>query len=213
MSALLFALLVAPFVAAPSNFVATSTVNTVALAWTYNSNANGFYLEKQLPGGVFVQIATLPSSARTYTDQNLQPSTTYGYRIRAYKGSGRSSYVYVTVTTQPAPPIPPIPIPDPCPAVLIVSNDQLIVINAQPINGLAVVQAVVDGNPFGTAFMPTPLQPFGQSWEVTPTVTGNFIIVLPTITLSNGCHTIGAFATDTTGQTGKATPLQVEVRN
>jgi hypothetical protein len=199
-------LLLAANIKAPSNFQAAPSQTSVALSWSFNGNGTGFQIDRQQSGS-FERVAALPISARFYTDQNLTPGTQYSYRIRTYKNNQFSQYVYLTVTTDS------VPAPMPCPGALVISGEYLLVINAQVVNGLSLVQAAIDGIPYAAPFLPVPLQPFGQSWEVTPTVTGNFIAVIPTTTLLNGCHAIGAFATDTTSVTGSAQAISIEVRN
>ncbi|HET6250703.1 MAG TPA: fibronectin type III domain-containing protein, partial [Tepidisphaeraceae bacterium] len=51
----------------------------------------GFYIERELSGGTFAQIATV-TSGTTYTDTTLSEATSYVYRVRAYGSTGDSSY-------------------------------------------------------------------------------------------------------------------------
>ena len=82
------------------------TTTTITLGWNKNANATGYQIE-QLKSGKWVRIATLTSNAtvsRTVT--GLTQSTSYNFRIRAYKISGStnvySGYSYVNAYTLPA---------------------------------------------------------------------------------------------------------------
>ena len=86
----------------PSGLTATPVSATqINLAWTDNSNnETGFKIERQTGGGSFSQIAATGTNVKDYNDASVSPSTTYTYRVRAYNGSGDSTYSNsVTVTT------------------------------------------------------------------------------------------------------------------
>ena len=76
--------------ATPSNGHATLiTATTVDLAWTNNAtNADEYKIFREIVGGTFTQIATLPGNATTYDDSNLTPGTNYDYHIEAWNISG-----------------------------------------------------------------------------------------------------------------------------
>src|SRR5262245_2517839 len=64
------------------------------LSWIDNSNnEDGFEIERNIgENGTFVQIATQGANINFYTDDNLAPSTTYCYQVRAFNAVGNSDY-------------------------------------------------------------------------------------------------------------------------
>jgi hypothetical protein len=79
---------------APGNLTASATgATTVALAWTDNSSAeDGFKIERKINGGTFNEIATIGSNITSYNDAGLSASTTYVYRVRAFRATESSDY-------------------------------------------------------------------------------------------------------------------------
>jgi titin len=98
--------------AAPSSLLATAILsNQVALTWTNNAtDAETFKLERKKAGDEYTQILSLSAYNTSYIDtSNIEPDTTYYYRIRAYNEGGFSTYSNeVPVTTLAGPPKPPI---------------------------------------------------------------------------------------------------------
>ncbi|MFN3478766.1 MAG: S8 family serine peptidase [Thermodesulfovibrionales bacterium] len=86
---------------APSNLSVTAGITDSTLTWTDNSaSEEGFRIERKGPDGAFVMIATVGANITTYRDGNLQPSTTYTYRVKAFNSvAGESSPIEATVTT------------------------------------------------------------------------------------------------------------------
>ena len=80
---------------APSNLVATASSNhQIDLSWTDNSvNETAFLIERSPNGtGDWEQIADVGPNQTTYSDIGLQVSSTYHYRVRAYRiGDGTYS--------------------------------------------------------------------------------------------------------------------------
>jgi flagellar hook assembly protein FlgD len=78
----------------PSNLQSVVLSSTsVKLTWQDNSsNESGFKIERKLAGGSYSVVATLGSNVVTYTDNGLQPATTYYYRVCSYNSYGNSSY-------------------------------------------------------------------------------------------------------------------------
>ncbi|HKR58874.1 MAG TPA: fibronectin type III domain-containing protein [Pyrinomonadaceae bacterium] len=82
--------------AAPSSLIATvASSSQITLSWTDNSNdEDSFRIERCQGAGCtnFAEITTVAANAVSYSNTGLTASTTYRYRIRAYKGGGTSAY-------------------------------------------------------------------------------------------------------------------------
>jgi len=88
--------------AAPSNLRATAASGgQVDLDWTDNSNnESSFRVEGRAGNGVFQDLGGVNANSTSATIVNLQPSTTYTFRVRARNASGDSPYSNeATVTT------------------------------------------------------------------------------------------------------------------
>ena len=77
---------------APTNLtgivVSTSQVN---LSWTDNStNEVGFKIERKIPGGTYAILNQTLANVTNFIDQNVQPNTSYTYRVYAYNSVGES---------------------------------------------------------------------------------------------------------------------------
>ena len=83
-------------IGAPSNLSATQNdAGEVELSFTNNAtDADGFIVERgESMDGPFVEIATLPANATTFTDtNNLSAGTEYFYRVAATRGDEQSLY-------------------------------------------------------------------------------------------------------------------------
>jgi hypothetical protein len=65
----------------------------IDLAWVDKSdNEAGFYIERRPQGGIHEQIAMVAASVTGYADTDVDASSTYCYRVRAYNGLGESDY-------------------------------------------------------------------------------------------------------------------------
>ncbi len=101
--------------AAPTNLVAVYVDGgDVTLTWTDNStNESGFEIERRSESSVFELLGTTGANATSAPDRQLQPSTTYTYRVRAFNAAGASAYTnersITTAATQPPPPPPVVP--------------------------------------------------------------------------------------------------------
>jgi fibronectin type 3 domain-containing protein len=99
---------------APTNLTATAASNLqINLAWTAATDdvsVTGNRVERCAGAGCtnFGQIAVL-GAVTSYSDTNLQPTTSYSYRVRANDGSGNiGPYSNVASATTPVAPPPPI---------------------------------------------------------------------------------------------------------
>ena len=93
----------------PTNLTATAlSTSRIDLAWTDNATAEtGYKIERSTDGVNFSQIATLVANVTTYSNTNLTSSTSYTYRVRAYKSADNSAYSNTAgATTHPAPAAP-----------------------------------------------------------------------------------------------------------
>ena len=100
---------------APSQLVATAAAyNQVDLTWTDNSdNETGFQMYRSnSANGTFQPIKLTDANQTAYSDINLQPETTYYYRLLAVGEYGESDYAgetAVNITTLAAPVAPAVP--------------------------------------------------------------------------------------------------------
>lgn len=87
-------------VSAPSNLEAnlhTTLVNRVVLSWSDNSpNELGFYIERKTGDSASVEpysiLDTLSANSISFTDSNLNDTTTYTYRVQAFNSFFQSGY-------------------------------------------------------------------------------------------------------------------------
>jgi hypothetical protein len=85
--------------------MATAVSKTqIGLAWTDNaSNESGFKIERYSGAHCtnFTQIATVGVNVRNYSNTGVKRNTTDQYRVRAFNGSGNSSYSNTAGGTTP----------------------------------------------------------------------------------------------------------------
>ncbi|MEK7310091.1 MAG: fibronectin type III domain-containing protein [Planctomycetota bacterium] len=101
-----------PIPSVPIDLVANPASSTqINLFWTDTSyNENGFKIERAISGTPgWTQIATPITNTTSYQDTPLSATTTYGYRILAYNGTGDSNWSSVVSATTGAPSIPAAP--------------------------------------------------------------------------------------------------------
>ena len=82
----------------------TVTTKSVTLQWNKNTSAGGYSIEKY-DGAKWVQVKRYTSNANTtYTAGSLKAGTTYKFRMRSFKTTGKvteySAYSYCNVTTK-----------------------------------------------------------------------------------------------------------------
>jgi subtilisin family serine protease len=81
--------------AAPSNLSAVAVSGSrIDLSWTDHSSVeSGFKIEQKVEsGGTYTEIAVVGTNVSTYSNTGLDTSTTYYYRVKAYKGGLDSTY-------------------------------------------------------------------------------------------------------------------------
>jgi len=78
---------------APSGLSASALSSSqVLLTWQHNSDdEDGFKIERD-DGTGFQEIATISANQTSYLDENLSPSTSYIYQVKAYNSAGESGY-------------------------------------------------------------------------------------------------------------------------
>jgi GH25 family lysozyme M1 (1,4-beta-N-acetylmuramidase) len=79
--------------AAPSNFSANPTANSVQLSWSPSTNATSYQLQRN--GNIVYQ-----GTATNFIDTVLSENTTYSYTLTAVNDQGQSSPVNLSVTTK-----------------------------------------------------------------------------------------------------------------
>lgn len=77
---------------APSSLVASASSNSVVtLSWSDNANNETRYVVRRaLDGGSFKTVAFLPRNTERFTDNGLNPTTIYRYRVRATNEAGQA---------------------------------------------------------------------------------------------------------------------------
>lgn len=89
-----------PVLAAPSGLTVSTKKTAATLAWVDNSNnETGFLIERSTNGAAFAQIAQVGANVRTFNNSGLVKNSTYAYRVRAFNGSGNSSYSNTATAT------------------------------------------------------------------------------------------------------------------
>ena len=83
--------------ATPTNLRVTNTGNatSVTIGWNYTSNGaplTGFQVWRSDNGGAFVQIATVGSTTRSFTNTGLTRGHLYVYEVRAYNAGAVSAF-------------------------------------------------------------------------------------------------------------------------
>jgi len=93
---------------APSDLILeVLSSNEIKVKFTDNSdNEDGFKIERKELGGVYTEIKTLSANVNEFID-NVNPNTTYYYRVRAFNAYGFSPYSNEANATTPQAGTPP----------------------------------------------------------------------------------------------------------
>ncbi len=77
--------------------------DAINLIWNDNSSdETNFEIQRSLDGSSWVTIAIVGSNSTAFTDNGLQPETSYHYRVRAQNGAGNSGFSNVAIETTQA---------------------------------------------------------------------------------------------------------------
>ena len=99
---------------APANLAASAISNRrITLSWTdQSSNEDGFAVQRCAgtaatcdASGAFVPVGQTAAASTTYSDTQLQATTTYSYRVRAFNGGGESAFTNIAEATTLAAPV------------------------------------------------------------------------------------------------------------
>ena len=80
---------------APTNLVLSANYidSTITLSWLDNSLVEfGYVIQRKTSLGSWMSIDTVPANSTTYFDNNLQPLTTFTYRVYGYNATDTSVY-------------------------------------------------------------------------------------------------------------------------
>jgi chitodextrinase len=186
---------------APTNLLATGSVATASLTWTAstdNVGVTGYNVYRSTISGFTPSSSNLVGSTTltSFTNSGLAAGTYY-YLVTALDAAGNmsapSNQAPATVTADTTPPTVALTAPA---SNATVSGTVTISANASDNVAVASVQFTLDGSPLGS---PVTAAPYNLSWDTT--------------TASNGSHTLGAIARDTSGNQANATTVAVTVSN
>ncbi len=174
--------------------VTGTTTSTVSLAWTASTDNVGVAGYKLYRGGA--QVGT--SSVTSYTDTNLNASTTYSYTVSAYDAAGNNSAqtspVSATTAAQGTQG-PTVSITSPA-SNQTVSGVWAVAANAADNVSVVGVQFKLDGANLGAEVTTSP---YYINWNTSQT--------------TNGSHTLTASATDSAGNVTVSSGITVTVSN
>lgn len=93
----------------PTGFSASASSDTaISLLWMDNANDETGYRLERSPGGQnnFAIIATLAANSTSFNDNGLTASTSYDYRVSAFRNADFSGFATASATTDDPPPPP-----------------------------------------------------------------------------------------------------------
>src|SRR5256886_1195121 len=172
--------------------VSSSQIN---LSWAASSDNVGVSGYRVFRDGA--QIAT--TSATSFTNQGLSPSTTYTYAVAAFDAAGnlsaRSSPANATTSAAPDTTPPTVSIISPVNGQTV-QGTLTVSANASDNVGVVGVQFFVDGAPLGAEDTSAP-----------------YSVSVGTSTSDNGSHTLTAVARDAAGNSKTSAPVTVTIAN
>jgi hypothetical protein len=85
----------------PTNFTGEAlSPSSASFSWNSSSTIEtGFEIWRRKPGDIFRLAGIAPANATSFVDTNLEPSTTYDFKIRAIADKAKSSYAPSNVLT------------------------------------------------------------------------------------------------------------------
>jgi len=178
----------------PTNLAAVAVSATqINLSWNASTDNVAVAGYKVLRNGIQIATVGVPS----YASVNLAPSTNYTYTVAAYDALNNTSQPSAAASATTLPDITP-------PTVLItspaggatVSGTIVVTANASDDAGIAGVTFTVDGSTIGTEDTSSP-----------------YSVSLNTTTLSDGTHTLGAIARNTSNLSTTSAPVSMKVNN
>ena len=91
---------------APTALTATAVSDTqINLEWADNAvNESGFEIERSPDGSTWAQITLVGTNGGSFSNTQLEASTDYHYRVRAYNAAGTSGYAGPVMDTTDDPP-------------------------------------------------------------------------------------------------------------
>ena len=178
----------------PTNLAAVAVSATqINLSWNASTDNVAVAGYKVLRNGIQIATVGVPS----YASVSLAPSTNYTYTVAAYDALNNTSQPSAAASATTLPDITP-------PTVLItspaggatVSGTIVVTANASDDAGIAGVTFTVDGSTIGTEDTSSP-----------------YSVSLNTATLSDGTHTLGAIARNTSNLSTTSAPVSMKVNN
>jgi len=173
--------------------VSSSQIN---LSWTASSDNVGVSGYRVYRGGT--QIAT--TSATSFINTGLSPSTTYTYAVAAFDAAGnlsaQSSPASATTPAAPDTTPPTVSITSPASGATVSGTATIVSASASDNVGVIGVQFQLDGANLGGQDTSAP---YSVSWNTT--------------TASNGSHTLTAIARDAAGNSRTSAQVTVTVNN
>ncbi len=188
----------------PTNLAASAVSSSqINLTWTASTDNVGVARYLVFRNGS--QVGMTP--ATNFSDTGLSPLTTYTYTVAAQDAAGntsaQSSSTQATTLLAPDTTPPIVSMTSPAPnstvsgtstGISATANDP--VVTGQINSGVASVQFLLDGTPFGAAVTSTP---YSLLWDTTMAM--------------NGLHTLAATAVDGAGNATTSPSITIDVNN
>nr|HPQ35761.1 FISUMP domain-containing protein [Tenuifilaceae bacterium] len=174
-------------IAAPSNISVTiNSINSLTLNWQDNSNGeDGFKIDRRTNEGEWQQaFATINANQTSYTDNGVNLTNSYTYRVYAYAGSFTSAFAEKQV-------LPPLPTVSTKAVTGITTTTAVSGGDVTSIGGFSVITR---GVCWSTSQNPTVSNAHTTDGQGTGTYTSNLTILIP-----NTTYYVRAYATNSVG--------------